>query len=118
MTDRELIELAARAAGICGSWFEIDKEFKLDSPIKADGVNRYLWRPHQDDGDALRLAISLGIVIDPSDIKKGRSAYVSYPLGGKYYPMTNMEVVDEEYAMRRLIVRAAAEIGKTMEKSQ
>jgi hypothetical protein len=52
MTDRELLELAAKAASI-----------ELTSMIgetfwKPDGVT---WNPLTDDADALRLAVSLGL---------------------------------------------------------
>jgi hypothetical protein len=45
MTDRELLELAARAAGVKFqvNWYGVD------------------WSPLEDDGDALRLAVKLKI---------------------------------------------------------
>ena len=54
MTDRELLELAAKAAGI-----EID-------PIDAqhEPQDWVAWNPLTDDGDALRLAVKLKMTVD------------------------------------------------------
>jgi hypothetical protein len=48
-TDRELLELAAKAAGIDGFWSEGYLSF-----IKRSGGS---WSPLDDDGDALRLRL-------------------------------------------------------------
>ena len=52
-TDRELLELAAKAAGLnysfeYGCYFDDEYEQGCD------------WNPLDDDGDALRLAVKLG----------------------------------------------------------
>ena len=60
MTDKELLELAAKAAGI---------------PLKADFAERYdyymqdslMWNPLTNDGDALRLAVRLKIPLQFPD---------------------------------------------------
>lgn len=106
MTDRELLELAARAAGL---EFDptVQNKFGLlvvteDAACQSD---QKLWNPLTDDGDALRLAVKLGIQIDP----RNPETRVFGPVG---------EQVDEYHkpdafaATRRAIVRAAAEIGK------
>lgn len=55
MTDRELLELAAKACGMTTS----EALGKIGRPI-----NLYSeWDPLNDDGDALRLAVELGIDI-------------------------------------------------------
>jgi hypothetical protein len=102
-TDRELLELAAKAAGIAlhlptenGAWLENEV-----------GVR---WNPLTDDGDALRLAVKLGIVIDTSD----GEASVQYIVGSIARPINEYEVKDLQAATRRAIVRAAAEIGRSM----
>ena len=101
MTDKELLELAAKAAGIeKDQWsdFYMMPTMPNGSLIAKTGG----WNPLTDDGDALRLAVKLGIDI-------GEAC-------GWYY--NNDE--DDEYnkdpyaATRRAIVRAAAEIGKTL----
>ena len=54
MNDRELLELAAKAAGM--TWW---RDPKTDSAYWGDAHERYIcsvWNPLTDDGDALRLA--------------------------------------------------------------
>ena len=100
MTDHELLELAAKAAG-----YAFRKEI---SPIGIDlfYVDDHHWNPLTDDGDALRLAVKLCLVIT----SHGESVEVW--IG---------DIECEEFcnndpyaATRRAIVRAAAEIGKGM----
>ena len=104
MTDRELLELAAKAVGI-------DRRLINGVPIltpsgdKIDYIER--WNPLTDDGDALRLAVKLGIEIyDHRQYSR---------VGVRYNDMLECwEHIDGDVyaATRRAIVRAAAEIGK------
>jgi hypothetical protein len=104
-TDRELLELAAKAAGIgLRQWVESTNEFMT--------TNSNGWNPLTDDGDALRLAVQLQIHF---------GKYDSYASACRLWGEYNGEVVvwdheepDFYSATRRAIVRAAAEIGKTM----
>lgn len=97
MTDRELLELAAKAAG-----------------IDADDID-YEWNPLTDDGDALRLAVKLGLAIRVLE----KCVYVeSDPetlLGQSSVSELEMYKDDPYAATRRAITRAAAEIGKGLE---
>ncbi len=89
MDDRELLELAAKAAGynaFAGHAAQI-----LDSG----------WNPLTDDGDALRLAVKLELGID---IVEAHTAVMSRD--------ERVCVVDR--CTRRAIVRAAAAIGRDM----
>ena len=107
MTDQELLELAAKAAGI-----EINK-----SPsrllLARFGVTGWVeWNPLTDDGDALRLAVKLEMDLElTKDQLDDRSVWVYL---GRYV-LTEGCRNDPYAATRRAIVRAAAEIGKTME---
>ena len=112
MTDREPLEMAAKAAG-----------YELDYTIRPDGKAFYNTRrnaialadgrwfaPFSDDGDALRLAVKLKIDVCHTNI---HSAQV--------HAMADYEVAciedsgdDSCAATRRAIVRAAAEIGKNL----
>ena len=105
MTDRELLKLAAIACSeLRGEWRNNEDYF--------DGVlNR--WNPLTDDGDALRLAIKLGVDLripcSPNQVfvqvgERGQVPFVLERIDGN--PIS---------ATRRAIVRAAAEIGKEME---
>ena len=105
MTDRELLELAAKAAGIELRWHP-DGTAYSDSRCKGYwGV----WNPIADDGDALRLAVKLKFVLSPPDPYLNK-VYVS----GEGVGCVE-DCLDEPYAAtRRAIVRAAAEIGRSM----
>lgn len=95
MTDREMLEMAARAAGKT-----IDQETFGEyqdahgGMVVADGEH---WNPLIDEGDALRLAVHLGILL--------RTDFISL-LGGLL--ASGMDHCD---ATRLAIVRIAAEIG-------
>ena len=95
MTDRELLELAAKAAKI-----EINFLANGDcwSGSYAGGFD---WNPLTDDGDALRLAVKLERFADDNFWNRVFSCRNGFDFG-----------VDEHAATRRAIVRAAAEIGK------
>lgn len=112
MTDRELLELAAKAAGMDG-WTWCEEQQCMKSPAKESpygSVHSY-WNPREDGGDALRLAVKLNMSADFFDDE----------IAVGYTPNCNesQQVVeftgDDPYAAtRRAIVRAAAEIGKEM----
>lgn len=103
-TDRELLELAAKAAGIEGEWTEWDHVYGDYRENGIDYGGRTLWNPLADDGDALRLAATLGMWVH---IGKW---HVS--ICGHYVEETCRK--DPCAATRRAIVRAAAEIGRSM----
>lgn len=105
-TDRELLELAAKAA---------DYQYaKHGGYIVVDGIPGN-WNPLTDDGDALRLAVKLNIsILRPVD--GDNKAH-----WGTYASMPNQTDIGKEHdngdpcaATRRAIVRAAAEIGRAM----
>jgi hypothetical protein len=97
MTDRELLEAAAKAAGI-----EVHTIEDADGVVHWDG-----WNPLADDGDALRLAVRLRMQIDILD----RSVYALAMNGAK---VCELDRADIGAATRRAITRAAAEIGRAM----
>lgn len=99
MTDRELLELAAKAAGI---YLTIEwlghKKYKPD------------WNPLTDDGDALRLAVQLRLVISPNDV----TVMVYEPSTMRRGEVYELVGADPYAATSRAITRAAAEIGRNM----
>lgn len=95
-TDRELLELAARAAG---EW----PESWHDSEAYFTGVLSR-WNPLEDDGDALRMAVKLGIVFDP---RRGKTF-----AGTTQYDAVEGHGGDIYAATRRAIVRAAAAMAE------
>ena len=104
MTDRELLENAAKAAGIPPALYETRNGMVWEPDKK---VWRRAWNPLTDDGDALRLAVKLQMSLDTG---LGQSLAIS--LGGK--DCVEQHAGDPLAATRRAIVRAAAEIGKAM----
>ena len=104
MSDRELLEDAAKAAGIY-YWIDADAVVThSDTP----GSTRE-WNPLTDDGDALRLAVKLRIDVDHYyvEVQAKRYDIVVYELFSEHKS-------DPYAATRRAIVRAAAAIGKEM----
>lgn len=102
-TDRELLELAAKSAGI-----EHPRgEHCLYGPALWDCEKLAWWRPLTDDGDALRLAATLEL-----DLNLGQAGTLVYMKRGT----PTVEEYSDDYmaACRRAIVRAAAEIGRAM----
>lgn len=112
MNDRELLELAAKAAGISGQFTEQMPE--AGYPRYCCGIGYLaMWNPLTDDGDALRLAVKLHLLILPSSPESIRGT-VTADSWGLCFESTE-EVSDDPYAAtRRAIVRAAAEIGRAM----
>ena len=127
-TDRELLELAAKAAGFGapGSGRTI---WTLSEYPKRSGRHgalwnyvgnmdtAELWNPLADDGDALRLAVDLDLAIVPYPIynKKKHSVLVQKKnLDESRFEKMELQGDDPRAATRRAIVRVAAEIGKAM----
>ena len=123
MSDRELLELAAKAAGT--KIYESTDGTIQNRPVwvfKAGGGMGTMpyeerWNPLRDDSQALRLAVKLRLTVEQwfwgqealvydfreSTIHEGLGVSVHEPYG-----------TDPLAATRRAIVRAAAEIGRNM----
>jgi hypothetical protein len=113
VSDRELLELAAKAAGIILTPVEIKNVTKQGDDRFAgyrtapDQWPRGWFDPLTDDGDALRLAVKLRINLE-----------LQYR--GMVYATTEEFDVDAPHgtdplaATRRAITHAAAEIGRNM----
>jgi len=108
MTDRELLELAAKAAGILPLPDEKELDFAVDGSLMiCGGGDLEYWNPLVDDGDALRLAVRLRLDILFFDTDE--------PWVEIFGIDANAEELfgdDPKAATRRAIVRAAAEIGR------
>ena len=117
-TDRELLELAAKAAGyvvlasLAGHANGTTHWWKGAAwGLQIEGVD-WIWNPLVDDGDALRLAVKLGLRVYPPE-QIGNKGQASVNHFGTLW--VHEDVSDDPYvATRRAIVRAAAEIGRTM----
>jgi hypothetical protein len=132
-SDRTLLELAAKAAGLDTPRYVIDGfalGWTLPNGISTESglTSQRLWNPLIDDADAFRLAVKLGLKVSsyvyfsdecqlsatataamPSD-----SSWIDQPIG-RFPEYTESHVKhDPCAATRRAIVRAAAEIGRDM----
>jgi hypothetical protein len=107
MIDRELLELAAKAAGYL-NWTQSTEGLQIETG-SSRGATGFHWNPLVDDADALRLAVKLGLLIDVSLHMKESEAGGN----GAIY-QCELHNLDPYAATRRAIVRAAAEIGKNM----
>jgi hypothetical protein len=135
MTDRELLELAAKADGwscwqskhgylnvtdprdnkhvCCRDWVPYDAYSgeKANTPTLTDAVAELGWNPLIDDGDALRLAVKLGLFIDIYDAE----VLVGWVVDKDALSMNTLRQDkngDPYAATRRAIVGAAAAIAK------
>lgn len=106
MTDRELLEFAAKAAGARMTDYSDNMPDHWEI-VKPSGVWGY-WNPLTDDGDALRLAVKLRISIDP---REGAVCVIS---ACKNHVVLENFTFDQYPATRLAIVRAAAEIGRAI----
>lgn len=126
MTDKELLEYAALSVGffvaefgehskVCWCVPLINKKMITEwCPInsgrnKFEGTDCFRWNPLNDDGDAFRLAVKLGVDLYVDENKT--EVWVT-ELNHPIEYVSN----DPYEATRRAIVRAAAEIGKTLNK--
>jgi hypothetical protein len=106
MTDRELLELAAKAAKIGGGW---DWPRGAKHPMFWRDGSGKAWQPLDDDGDALRLAVKLKIAVDAWGAGACAVVFLRGGLGQIAEPHYGD---DPQRATRRAIVRAAAELGR------
>lgn len=112
-TDRELLELAAKAVGI-----KIDKSstngggagntgFDMAGNAVLDWHNNKKWNPINDDGDRLRLIRALKMNIDYADCGVSARYNCGRHLAQEWW---GGDEGDEAHA----VLRVAAEIGKAM----
>ena len=106
MTDCELLELAAKAAGYSLS--------AVSDMIWSDAAVEYIpWNPLTDDGDALRLAVKLELEIRAFNGRAHAGKQNKFWCTEHWFPDGDVNA-----ATRRAIVRAAAEIGKQIKGDQ
>lgn len=113
MTDRELLELAAKAAGMELAMYQSQEgALWLDRKHANPITHSRDWNPLTDDGDALRLAVKLNFFIqllpDAVEVTPDQRD------DNKFIVLSELLGNDPYAATRLAIVRAAAEIGKEM----
>ena len=135
MTDREMLEFAAKAAGMRVGyepdgkergrydlyWSNVHHQLAWHGKSAGSEYPRPIfWNPLTDDGDALRLAVkldlsSLMVFSYPGNQKRREFWSPNSGTDGGRSATTEAEyAADPLAATRRAITRAAAEIGKGM----
>lgn len=115
MNEREMLEMAAKAAGFelrfSPEWHDVgEPQIRVNRGRCTDWE---YWNPLQDDGEALRLAVKLNIEFACFDKEQQTNAGVWTPDSKPFDCMTPYNG-DKAAAVRRAITRAAAQIGKDM----
>ncbi|MDI2595006.1 hypothetical protein POF45_26805 [Pseudomonas sp. 681] len=99
MTDQDLLVFASKSA-------QLDFVPSKDGGVGIiGGIWHKPWNPLKDDGDALRLAVTLGL-----DLKLSKYLPEAFDL----VPGAAPSQIDAFEKVRRAIVEAAAEIGRAM----
>ena len=112
MNDKELLELAAKAAGVKALWSPDGVLRDCTNGHPAQNIySAPPWNPLTDDGDALRLAVKLHINIEIWNVDTLIGANI-YLMGRGHGYFQERYTTDPYAATRRAIVRAAAAIGK------
>lgn len=100
MSDRELLELAAKAAGIELEYCPVSGFHWVTS--KYSGL---WWDPLNVDGDAFRLAVKLQLILEPSLCQCNTIDYQHFG---------HSELTDPFAAMRYAITQCAARLGASL----
>lgn len=111
MSDKELLELAAKALQQIGCQIEQEPWSPGAQVERALYVDGQKWDPLTDDGDALRLAVKLKINLE-FDFDRIDAIAEQGGICITEYIYEKPTLTDPYSATRRAIVRAAAEIGK------
>ena len=107
MTDKELLEYAAKAAGIDSDRLKnrYDHWDKDHAPVLVGRA----WNPLTDDGDAFRLMVKLRL-----PFRDGLNGTVETGNERSGRPIWELWGDDPLAATRRAITRAAAEVGRKL----
>ena len=108
-SDRELLEMAAKAAGHTHLRYCKTHMAMVPEPEGEEALPFSVWNPLTDDGDALRLAVKLGISIECIAAHDTVMAHID-----NEHSSTSATEAMDDFGTRRAIVRAAAAIGSAM----
>jgi len=123
-SDRELLELAAKAAGMKGEYTACyGEDFYYHGNtcgilIKNTNGSEYVWNPIDDYGDALRLAVKLMLKLDVRKTMVSVELYVFNETEPSITEFFDDNDTSRSEATRRAIVRAAAATARRMQDEQ
>ncbi len=112
MKDREMLEAAAKAAGIDIHWNAMVNAGKHPIVNYRNAYEYDEWNPLERDGDALRLAVKLGMTIEYTRTLAGVYAGMNCWPSGRGDCAATEQSADPNADVRRAIVRAAAALGR------
>ena len=112
MTNKELTDMASQAAGMDALEWDDKLGFLCET---LDASPRFYWNPLADDGDALRLAVKLGMQVSIG-FKKVEAVIVG-GIEGPIFQATENNRGNVLAATRRAIVRVAADFSNGKYKS-
>ncbi|GER21309.1 hypothetical protein [Variovorax boronicumulans] len=119
MTDRELLEKAAKAAGNGAVWVETAYEETFKVPYEARNSKGWNpWNPLTNDGDALRLAVKLRLHVQIDSQEVCIANVLVFDEEGFETEPSEVLGDDPMAATRRAITRAAAEIGRARDRGE
>jgi hypothetical protein len=117
VTDKEMLELAAKAAGMNTPRYVIDGRqlgcaINEGVSVESGPTSQRLWNPLTDDGDNARLEAMLGLnmIWGSRSVRVGHKIIKDGPTSERYQDHGG----DRQKARRWASVRAAAEIGRAM----
>ena len=111
MTDKELLDLAAKTIDARRTRYTEDRMFQIHYWPEGYEKDWEYWDPLEDDGHALRLAVKLGMYLN---IYTNQELRITNVGAASHHLITEQHGQDPCAATRRAIVRAAAEIGKAI----
>ena len=116
MTDRELLELAAKAAGMAGRWDEKDDGWFVPR-VGGGWASLIRWNPLESNSQAFELMVKCNLFVFHSWTYTDGVPLANVVVDNAEQTVPSGEIKgDDPYAAtRRAIVRAAAEIGRSME---
>lgn len=111
MSDKELLELAAKAVGLHVKANRVDEDDKFTHLVVGQKFTREKidWNPLTDDGDCARMEAALGINVEWSAL-----GVVCGKRGFETTELFNNHAGDKQEARRMASLRIAAEIGKAI----
>ncbi len=117
-TDRELLELAAKAAGIQGEYVEETRMIREFCAVKYIYIKTKIgfWNPLTNDGDAFALMVKLDIMVYRHPKLGGYLIEASYFSDDYQNVLVRQEYKKDEVeeAFRLAIVKCAALVGEKM----
>lgn len=110
MTDRELLQLAAKAAGYTlTDHYDVEGRYWPWCEEKCD-----YWNPMWCGDDTLRLATDLRINLEFNADQDGNMTVKATPPGGKHPSWFEPDIFNDIRAVGTAVTMCAAEIGRRM----